>query len=166
MRSCYWQFIFFNFHLLTSFSFNIGAASPGNTCLFISSIIARMILLRFAILAFSGEVKVKYALCCWLENKFVDPASYCDLFQAKWNPLHSLALAGQIHHMDILLENGLHIDLVDKVKVKTYSCMYSLLSCLQVVEVYLYVCIFTWRKWLLWFDEAGWFDCSSYSNYW
>ncbi|KAI8533768.1 hypothetical protein RHMOL_Rhmol10G0034700 [Rhododendron molle] len=33
---------------------------------------------------------------------------------AKWNPLHSLALAGQIHHMDMLLENGLHIDLVDK----------------------------------------------------
>ncbi|KAH7847496.1 hypothetical protein Vadar_026802 [Vaccinium darrowii] len=33
---------------------------------------------------------------------------------AKWNPLHSLALAGQIHHIDMLLENGLHIDLVDK----------------------------------------------------
>ncbi|XP_059627886.1 ankyrin repeat domain-containing protein EMB506, chloroplastic isoform X2 [Cornus florida] len=33
---------------------------------------------------------------------------------AKWNPLHTLALAGQIHFMDMLLENGLDIDLVDK----------------------------------------------------
>ncbi|XAR51824.1 hypothetical protein NMG60_11006567 [Bertholletia excelsa] len=33
---------------------------------------------------------------------------------AKWNPLHSLALAGQIRHMDMLLGNGVNIDLVDK----------------------------------------------------
>ncbi|KAL6960645.1 hypothetical protein U1Q18_038409 [Sarracenia purpurea var. burkii] len=33
---------------------------------------------------------------------------------AKWNPLHSLALAGQIPHMDMLLGNGLPIDNVDK----------------------------------------------------
>ncbi|KAA8548059.1 hypothetical protein F0562_004680 [Nyssa sinensis] len=33
---------------------------------------------------------------------------------AKWNPLHTLALAGQINLMDMLLENGVDIDLVDK----------------------------------------------------
>uniref|UniRef100_A0A5B7AZU7 Uncharacterized protein n=1 Tax=Davidia involucrata TaxID=16924 RepID=A0A5B7AZU7_DAVIN len=33
---------------------------------------------------------------------------------AKWNPLHTLALAGQIHLMDMLLKNGVDIDLVDK----------------------------------------------------
>ncbi|KAL7232492.1 hypothetical protein ACSBR2_010501 [Camellia fascicularis] len=33
---------------------------------------------------------------------------------AKWNPFHSLGLAGQIHYMDMLLGNGLHIDLADK----------------------------------------------------
>lgn len=33
---------------------------------------------------------------------------------AKWNALNSLALAGQIPHMDMLLGNGLNIDLVDK----------------------------------------------------
>ncbi|PSR87606.1 Ankyrin repeat domain-containing protein [Actinidia chinensis var. chinensis] len=33
---------------------------------------------------------------------------------AKWKPLHSFALAGQIPHMDMLLQNELHIDLVDK----------------------------------------------------
>ncbi|CAL5409597.1 unnamed protein product [Camellia sinensis] len=32
----------------------------------------------------------------------------------KWNPFHSLGLAGQIHYMDMLLGNGLHIDLADK----------------------------------------------------
>lgn len=64
-------------------------------------------------------MKVNYAICCSLEDKVFDPECYLDydLFQAKWNPLHSLALAGQIHHIDMLLENGLHIDLVDKVRV-------------------------------------------------
>lgn len=33
---------------------------------------------------------------------------------AKWNPLHTFALAGQIKFMDDLLENGYDIDLVDK----------------------------------------------------
>ncbi|CAL5345806.1 unnamed protein product [Camellia sinensis] len=33
---------------------------------------------------------------------------------AKWNPFHSLGLAGQIHYMDMLLGNGLPIDLADK----------------------------------------------------
>ncbi|KAM7511432.1 hypothetical protein LguiB_010307 [Lonicera macranthoides] len=33
---------------------------------------------------------------------------------AKWNPLHTLALAGQIRFMDGLLDNGLDIDIVDK----------------------------------------------------
>ncbi|CAA3021961.1 ankyrin repeat domain-containing EMB506, chloroplastic [Olea europaea subsp. europaea] len=33
---------------------------------------------------------------------------------AKWNPLHTFALAGQIKFMDGLLENGYDIDLVDK----------------------------------------------------
>lgn len=33
---------------------------------------------------------------------------------AKWSALHSLALAGQIPHMDMLLGNGLNIDSVDK----------------------------------------------------
>ncbi|KAI3768690.1 hypothetical protein L2E82_19520 [Cichorium intybus] len=32
----------------------------------------------------------------------------------KWNPLHTLALAGQIKFMDSLLENGFDIDAVDK----------------------------------------------------
>ncbi|XP_047332161.1 ankyrin repeat domain-containing protein EMB506, chloroplastic [Impatiens glandulifera] len=36
------------------------------------------------------------------------------LSTAKWNPLHSLALAGQIQHMDMLLDSGIHIDDVDK----------------------------------------------------
>ncbi|KAK2987313.1 hypothetical protein RJ640_006401 [Escallonia rubra] len=36
------------------------------------------------------------------------------LSTAKWNPLHTLALAGQIHFMDRLLEDGLDVDLVDK----------------------------------------------------
>lgn len=35
--------------------------------------------------------------------------------QAKWSPLHTLALSGQIHSMDKLLANGLDIDNVDKV---------------------------------------------------
>lgn len=38
------------------------------------------------------------------------------MLQAKWNPLHTFALAGQIKFMDGLLENGYDIDLVDKVK--------------------------------------------------
>lgn len=33
---------------------------------------------------------------------------------SKWNPLHTLALAGQIPYMDLLLKEGLGIDLVDK----------------------------------------------------
>lgn len=33
---------------------------------------------------------------------------------AKWNPLHTFALAGQIRFMDRLLEEGLDIDVVDK----------------------------------------------------
>lgn len=33
---------------------------------------------------------------------------------AKWSPLHTLALSGQIHSMDKLLANGLDIDNVDK----------------------------------------------------
>ncbi|XP_030447388.2 ankyrin repeat domain-containing protein EMB506, chloroplastic [Syzygium oleosum] len=33
---------------------------------------------------------------------------------SKWNPLHTLALAGQIPFMDKLLENGLDIDAVDE----------------------------------------------------
>lgn len=33
---------------------------------------------------------------------------------AKWNPLHTFALAGQIRFMDKLLEEGLDIDVVDK----------------------------------------------------
>ncbi|KAI7999714.1 hypothetical protein LOK49_LG09G01624 [Camellia lanceoleosa] len=33
---------------------------------------------------------------------------------AKWNAFHSLGLAGQIHYMDMLLGNGIHIDLADK----------------------------------------------------
>ncbi|XP_021723572.1 ankyrin repeat domain-containing protein EMB506, chloroplastic-like [Chenopodium quinoa] len=33
---------------------------------------------------------------------------------AKWSPLHSLALSGQIHFLDQLLENGVKIDLPDK----------------------------------------------------
>lgn len=33
---------------------------------------------------------------------------------AKWNPLHTFALAGQIKFMDRLLENGMHVDQVDK----------------------------------------------------
>lgn len=33
---------------------------------------------------------------------------------SKWNPLHTFALAGQIHFMDKLLENGLDIDTVDE----------------------------------------------------
>lgn len=35
--------------------------------------------------------------------------------QAKWKPLHTFALAGQIKFMDGLLEKGYNIDLVDKV---------------------------------------------------
>ncbi|KAL7242754.1 hypothetical protein ACSBR1_015192 [Camellia fascicularis] len=34
--------------------------------------------------------------------------------QTKWNPFHSLGLAGQIHYMDMLLGNGLRINLADK----------------------------------------------------
>ncbi|KAJ8537668.1 hypothetical protein K7X08_014208 [Anisodus acutangulus] len=33
---------------------------------------------------------------------------------AKWNPLHTFALAGQIRFIDRLLEEGLDIDVVDK----------------------------------------------------
>ncbi|XP_062152774.1 ankyrin repeat domain-containing protein EMB506, chloroplastic [Alnus glutinosa] len=33
---------------------------------------------------------------------------------AKWNPLHTLALSGQISFMDKLLENGLDIDILDQ----------------------------------------------------
>ncbi|KAK9272206.1 hypothetical protein L1049_002577 [Liquidambar formosana] len=33
---------------------------------------------------------------------------------AKWSPLQTLALSGQIHFMDKLLENGLNIDMVDQ----------------------------------------------------
>lgn len=36
--------------------------------------------------------------------------------QEKWNPLHTFALAGQIRFMDRLLEEGLDIDVVDKVR--------------------------------------------------
>ncbi|KAL2929058.1 hypothetical protein RDABS01_034469 [Bienertia sinuspersici] len=33
---------------------------------------------------------------------------------AKWSPLHTLALSGQIHIIDQLLENGVNIDFLDK----------------------------------------------------
>lgn len=33
---------------------------------------------------------------------------------AKWNPLHTFALAGQIRYMDDLIENGVDIDTIDK----------------------------------------------------
>ncbi|GAA0172067.1 hypothetical protein LIER_25966 [Lithospermum erythrorhizon] len=32
---------------------------------------------------------------------------------SKWNPLHTFALAGQIHYMDDLIENGVDIDVTD-----------------------------------------------------
>lgn len=57
------------------------------------------------------------------------------VFQSKWSPLHTLSLAGQIPFMDRLLENGLNIDLVDKVtlfmSMKTaihYFCLCSFSS--------------------------------------
>lgn len=47
------------------------------------------------------------------------------LIQAKWNPLHTFALAGQIRFMDRLLEEGLDIDVVDKVKI---HCIHNVSS--------------------------------------
>lgn len=38
------------------------------------------------------------------------------IVQAKWSPLHTLALSGQIPFMDRLIENGLNIDTVDQVR--------------------------------------------------
>lgn len=39
------------------------------------------------------------------------------IIQAKWSPLHTLALSGQVPFMDRLLETGLHIDTVDQVRI-------------------------------------------------
>jgi len=47
--------------------------------------------------------------------------SFFPTAQAKWSPLHTLALSGQIPFMDKLLENGLDIDTVDQV-----SCVHIL----------------------------------------
>ncbi|KAL6960653.1 hypothetical protein U1Q18_038417 [Sarracenia purpurea var. burkii] len=44
---------------------------------------------------------------------------------AKWNPLHSLALAGQIPHMDMLLGNGLPIDNVDKARPDGLTALHT-----------------------------------------
>lgn len=41
--------------------------------------------------------------------------SYTFITQAKWNPVHTLALSGLVTFMDKLLDDGVDINVVDKV---------------------------------------------------
>ncbi|XP_021741442.1 ankyrin repeat domain-containing protein EMB506, chloroplastic-like [Chenopodium quinoa] len=71
-----------------------------------------------------AEMKYEDELAKEIEH-FLEPEEWLILQQnadpnlekistAKWSPLHCLALSGQIHFLDQLLENGVNIDLPDK----------------------------------------------------
>lgn len=56
-----------------------------------------------------------YILRDWIAHAFSFMVSCTFITQAKWSPLHTLSLSGLVNFMDKLLEDGVDINLFDKV---------------------------------------------------